>query len=137
MIWPGAKRPPPIASELERRAVALEEGREERCEGAMGCEDARRGVFGGAIVSPSGTSKLASTNVTWLLESTGSPHVGQYRLASGTSLEQEAQRINSGDCIIVAELPGLPDYLAASISTFACGIAPPAPTLTRLACRPR
>src|ERR1700730_5588423 len=105
MIWPGAKRPPPIASEMERRAVALEEGREERCEGAMGCEDARRGVFGGAIVSPSGTSKLASTNVTWLLESTGSPHVGQYRLASGTSLEQEAQRINSGDCIIVAELP--------------------------------
>src|ERR1700676_1044326 len=102
MIWPGAKRPPPMASETERKAVAPEEERDERCEGAMGCEDVRRGVLGGGMVSPSAPSKLSSTNVTWSLESTGLPQAGQYRLAFGTSLEQETQRINSGDCITVA-----------------------------------
>jgi len=37
-----------------------------------------------------------------MLESINLPHPGQYRLASAISLEQEGQRMTSGDCIIAA-----------------------------------
>lgn len=102
MTWPGVKRPPPMEPELVRETAALEAGREERCGGAATREGARRGVAGGAMVSPSAPTKLLSTRVASLPESTGLPQVGQYRLASGMSLEQETQRINSGDCITLA-----------------------------------
>jgi hypothetical protein len=36
-------------------------------------------------------------------ESTGWPHAEQYRLASEVSLEQEGQRMTSGDCITATE----------------------------------
>jgi hypothetical protein len=100
MICPGANRPPPIASELERKLAELEGLREERCCGADGCEGARRG---GArtMVSPS-MAGLSPTSVVSLLESTAEPHPEQYRLASAISLEQEGQRMTSGDCITAA-----------------------------------
>src|ERR1700756_1152669 len=104
MICPGAKRPPPMASELERETPVLGEDREERCGRATGCEGVRRGVIVGAMVSPSAPSKLLSTSVASLSESTGLPQDGQNRLASGTSLEQEIHRINSGDCITLAAM---------------------------------
>src|SRR6266478_5440795 len=100
MTCPGANRPPPMALELDNEPAELEGVREERCGGLAGCESDRRGVAG-AMVSPSLPS-LSSTSVTSLLESTGVPHAAQNRLASGISLEQEGQRIASGDCITLA-----------------------------------
>src|ERR1700675_3290544 len=89
-----------MASELERKLAELEGLREERCWGVDGCEGARRGGAG-AMVSPSMPS-LSPASVASLLESTNLPHPEQYRLASAISLEQEGQRMTSGDCITAA-----------------------------------
>jgi hypothetical protein len=89
-----------MASELERKLAEIEGLRDERCCGVDGCEGARRGGAG-AIVSPSMPS-LSPANVVSLLESTNLPHPEQYRLASAISLEQEGQRMASGDCITAA-----------------------------------
>src|SRR6266852_6081161 len=113
MTCPGANRPPPMASELDNEPAELEGVREERWSGLAGCESGRRGVAG-AMVSPSLPSS-SSTSVTSLLESTGVPHAAQNRLGSGISLEQEGQRIASGDCITVAG--------RARLSRLLCGLA--------------
>jgi hypothetical protein len=88
-----------MASELE--SGPLEETGRERWEEGDGCEDALRDG-GGGRVSPS-KARWSSIRVASMPESTGWPHAEQYRLASEVSLEQEGQRMTSGDCITATE----------------------------------
>src|SRR5258708_891510 len=80
-----------MASELEREPAELEDAREERCGGCGALKAPRRGLAG-ARVSPS-LAKFSSMRVASILESTRLPQAEQNRLASGTSVAQEGQRI--------------------------------------------
>src|SRR6266478_4052510 len=83
-----------MASELEREPAELEDAREGRCGGCAALKAARRGLAG-ARVSPS-LAKFSSMRVASMLESTRLPQAEQNRLASGTSVAQEGQRIERG-----------------------------------------
>src|SRR5260370_34633021 len=94
IICPGVNRPPPMASELERKPAELEGLREERCGGVAGCEGVRRGVAG-AMVSPS-PPVCSSTNVAPLSKSTRAPQLEQKRPVEEISTRQEGQNIPRG-----------------------------------------
>src|SRR5216684_6700210 len=94
MICPGVNRPPPMASELERKPAELEGLREERCGGLAGCEGVRRGVAG-AMVSPS-PPVCSSTNVAPPSKSTRAPQLEQKRPVEEISMPQEGQNIPGG-----------------------------------------
>src|SRR6266849_6430271 len=92
MIWPGVKRSPPIASELERNPEEPEEGREPRSADAVWREGALR-TLAGASVSSVPESASSATRVASLAESSGRPQSEQKRDAGDASAPHEEQNI--------------------------------------------
>src|SRR5258708_18917018 len=91
MIWPGVKRSPPMASELERNPEEPEAGREPRSAGAVWREGALCALAGASVSS----ALLASspTSVASVAESNGRPQSEQKRAAAEDSAPHEEQNI--------------------------------------------